>query len=776
MAAVSLPTWQSEARLAHQLTWLAAGFALLVALVVPAGYFWLSREAELKEAGVAARLHAAFVTQVVSVVAVGEDWMPDVVGLIDADLSPSDLPEARTLTDLQGQVVDEVGPRLDTPVLHRLALVAGREGPVAQVHVRRSLRPLVLRTALVALGAAVFGLALFGTLRVLPLRALRRTLAALHHEEGRAREEVEQRLRIVFEHSIEGIVTFTPEGRLLSCNPAARQLLGVDPQGLIGRSLAEWVPPEAPTTVEQPFTVGQRETLVQRPDGTEVPVELTVSEVRLTGALQYMATLSDITERRAAQDRLRTLANFDSLTGLPNRILFRERLGQAMARAQAGTGVMALMFLDLDRFKVVNDSLGHAAGDALLRHVAGVLTRSLRRDDPVARVAWDSVPEATVSRLGGDEFTVIAEGLNGPEDAVRIARRILAAMGEPFLVGREEIYPSTSIGISLYPRGDQDTTDLDGLLRHTDMAMYRSKALGRGTYSFYSDDLSAEVLARLSLEARLRHALERSEFVLHYQPKADLRTGVVSGVEALLRWQPAGGAAVAPDQFIGALEDTGLIVPVGAWVIRTACQQVADWARTGLPMLGLAVNLSARQFRQPDLHEVIRSALQASGLPAHCLEMELTESMVMEDSEASLATLASLGAMGVRVAIDDFGTGHSSLSYLKRFSVDTLKIDRSFVRDIPDDAEDSAIARAVVALGHSLQLRVVAEGVETEAQAEFLRSLGCDEMQGYLLSRPLPAEMLPRWWRDRQSNRAVRDKVDATAGSPPGSGMCLAGT
>ena len=742
----SAPTWQSDARLAHQLTWLAAGFALLVALVVPAGYFWLSREAELKEAGVAARLHAAFVAQVVSVADLGTDWSADVVGLIGADLSPSALPEARTLMALDGRVVDAVGPALPAPVLHRMALVAGREGPVAQVHVQRSLRPLVLHTALVALVSTVFGLALFGTLRVLPLRALRRTLAALHREEGRAREEVEQRLRIVFEHSIEGIVTLAQDGRLLSCNPAACQLLGDSPEVLIGRSLADWVSPAPhPDSAAQPFAVGQCETRVQRQDGTGVPVELTVSEVRLSGALQYMATLSDITERHAAQDRLRYLANFDSLTGLPNRVLFRERLGQAMARSRTQGRVMALMFLDLDRFKVVNDSLGHAVGDALLCHVAQVLTHSLRREDTVER---STTPDATVSRLGGDEFTVIVEGLSGPQDAVHIARRILEAMRQPFVVGREEIYPSTSIGISLYPHDGHGDTDLDGLIRHTDMAMYRSKALGRGTFSFYSEDLSAEISARLSLEQRLRHALERGEFVLHYQPKADLRTGAITGVEALLRWQPAEGPMVWPDQFIGVLEDTGLIEPVGAWVIRTACAQVAAWARAGLPWMNLAVNLSARQFRQPDLTEVIRGALENAGMPARSLEVELTESMVMEDSEASLATLASLGAMGVRVAIDDFGTGHSSLSYLKRFSVDTLKIDRSFVRDTPDDAEDSAIARAVVALGHSLQLRVVAEGVETAEQAAFLGSIGCDEMQGYWLGRPMPADGLQQWWQE----------------------------
>ena len=749
-AAVPTPAtqrWRSESRLARQLTWIAGVFSLLAAAVVPAGFYWLTMQAENREAAVAARLHAAFVTQVVSVGG-SADWRIDAAGLIEADLSPSDLPERRRIVGLDGEVIGSTGSALAWPVATRMAVVAGRDGPVGQVVVSRSLRPLVLRTLGLAALSGVFGLAIFMTLRILPLRALRRTLAALQAEEGKAREEAEQRLRIVFENSVEGIVTLSPDGLILSCNPAAGQIFAESTGRLVGARLSDWVTSLDGDAAVSPCSVGKREALVRRREAAPVPIEMTVSEAGVNGQMQYLATLSDITERKATQDRLQFLANYDSLTGLPNRIMFRDRLGQAMARARRHGTRMALMFLDLDRFKVVNDSLGHEVGDALLRHVAQVLTSSLRQVDSVARPGVD---ESTISRLGGDEFTIIAEGLGGADDAVAIARRILDAMSQPCVIGREEIYPSTSIGITLYP---DDDTDLDGLIRHTDMAMYRSKALGRGTYNFYSDDLNAEVAARLSLEARLRHALERDEFVLHYQPKADLVSGAITGVEALLRWQRPGEPMVPPDQFIRALEDTGLIVPVGAWVIRTACAQVAQWSRDGLPDLRLAVNLSARQFRQADLPEMIRAALDVSGLAPQRLEVELTESMVMEDTEASLAALAMIGRMGVRVAIDDFGTGHSSLSYLKRFSVDILKIDRSFVRDTPDDPEDSAIASAVVALGHSLQLKIVAEGVETGAQAEFLRSLGCDEMQGYLLSRPLPAEALVAWWRQRLASSA----------------------
>jgi diguanylate cyclase (GGDEF)-like protein len=415
---------------------------------------------------------------------------------------------------------------------------------------------------------------------------------------------------------------------------------------------------------------------------------------------------------------------------------------------------MALMFLDLDRFKVVNDSLGHEVGDRLLLHVARTLAGSLRSVDTLChQVERDPF---TLSRLGGDEFTVIAEGVGSAEDAALIARRLLEALATPFAAGDEELQVSASIGISMYPTDD---VDLDGIIRHTDMAMYRSKSLGRNTYSFFSDDLNAAVEARLSLEGSLRRAIEREEFLLHYQPKADLLTGRVTGVEALLRWHCPGRGMVPPDRFIAVLEDTGLILPVGAWVIRSACAQLAEWDEAGLPRISVAVNLSARQLRHPYLAALVEDTLREFEIEPARLEIELTESLAMEDTEVTRNVLASFARVGVRLAIDDFGTGHSSLAYLRKLDVDTLKVDRSFVNQLPHDAEDCAIATAVIALGHSLHMKVVAEGVETQEQADFLRRLGCNEMQGWLLSRAQPAQQLAEWLRKHECEceRRARD-------------------
>ena len=730
-------SWQSQSRLVRNLSLMAAMIAFVVAVAAPLGFFWLSCRAEMKEAAVAARLHAAFVTQVAST---SEHWQRDVPALIEANLAPSELPEIRTIHDTAGLEIARSGRPLARPTLAGTAVVVGQVGPVGTVTVTRSLGPVLFNTAVVGLLSAALGLAIYGTLRVLPLRALRRTLDALHREEAHAREETEERLRVVFEHSIEGIVTFSHGGTILTCNPAGGQIFGVQSQLLIGRNLVAWITPAEGSDPLAPFAVGSCEARLRRGDQDDKLIEFTVSEIRLTGELQMIAIIRDVTERKQTQDRLAYLANYDSLTGLPNRILFRDRLAQAMERARRSQRSMGLMFLDLDRFKVINDSLGHEVGDLLLRHVGELLTRSLREVDTVAHDADES--GITVSRLGGDEFTIIVEGVGGADQAAAIAQRILNALIAPFMHDGREIYASASIGISLYPADD---TDLDGLIRHTDMAMYRSKDRGRNTYNFYNDNMNASVAARLDLEADLRHALERDEFVLHYQPKADLNTGAITGVEALIRWNRPGQGTVAPDVFISTLEDTGLIVPVGAWVIRTACAEMQSWDRLGLPPLSLAVNLSARQFRQADLAQMIALTLSETGLNASRLELELTESLLMEDNALSSGVLAEFARMGLRVAIDDFGTGHSSLSYLKRFSVDTLKIDRSFVRDTPDDPDDCAITTAIVAIAHSLRLKVVAEGVETKDQLAFLRGLGCDEMQGYLLSRPLPAAQLVAW-------------------------------
>ena len=607
---------------------------------------------------------------------------------------------------------------------------------VGEANVSHSLLP-VLATMLMAAVVAC----LFAALALALLRGSVKSgeASAPDRAEPNPRQETEDRLRIVFENSIDGIMTFTLDGSVLSCNPAAGQLLTRDPSAVVGMRLSNLIEPVPEAPDGAPFPTGLHESVARLADGATFPVEVTVSESNFKGAAQMIVFVRDITERRAAHDRMAMLANFDSLTGLPNRVLFRDRLREGMKRAKRSGRVLGLMFLDLDRFKVVNDSLGHEVGDRLLQHVAQTLTDCLRNVDTVGLQPQEPI---TVSRLGGDEFTVIVEDIGGADDAALIARRILDALLEPFVSGSDEIVISTSIGISLYPHDD---TDLDGLVRHTDMAMYRSKALGRNTFSFYNANMNAALELRLSLETSLRHALERNEFSLQYQPKADLRTGRITGVEALIRWNRPGEGVVPPDRFITVLEETGLILPVGAWVIRTACAELARWDKLGLAPLSLAVNLSARQFRQQYLFQLISETLAETRIAPHRLELELTESQLMEDNDASRAMLASIAEMGVRVAIDDFGTGHSSLSYLKRFSIDTLKIDRSFVREITNNDEDSAIATAVIALGRSLQLKVVAEGVETLHQADYLRALGCDEIQGYLLSRPLSSERLVAW-------------------------------
>jgi diguanylate cyclase (GGDEF)-like protein len=454
----------------------------------------------------------------------------------------------------------------------------------------------------------------------------------------------------------------------------------------------------------------------------------------------------ELTEREQNEARLLRIANFDGLTGMPNRIQFRDRLQLAMARARRSGRPFALMFLDLDRFKNINDSLGHDFGDRLLVAVAEVLATCVRDTDSIAlRGPDDATPG--VFRLGGDEFTILAEDLAGTDSVKPIAERILEALRRPFVVGEHELFISASIGITFFA---DDGTDLDGLIKQADLAMYRSKQLGRDTYYFFDEGIDKEAGNRHQLEALLRRALERKEFLLHYQPKADLATGRVTGVEALLRWQPAGQPMVGPDRFIPILEETGLIVTVGAWIFREACLQMMAWQREGMRPINLAINLSARQFRHQDLVGHIAQVLAETGFDPASLEIELTESMLIDDSESVLSIMTGLGAMGVSIAIDDFGTGHSSLSYLKRFNVDTLKIDRSFVKDTPDDAEDSAIAVAVIALGHGLRLKVVAEGVENQRQVDFLRAQGCDEFQGYLLSRPIDAPAFARWFAERE--------------------------
>jgi diguanylate cyclase (GGDEF)-like protein len=427
--------------------------------------------------------------------------------------------------------------------------------------------------------------------------------------------------------------------------------------------------------------------------------------------------------RKEAESHMRFFANHDALTGLPNRTMFNQRLTQAVAQAGRHGKRVAVLFVDLDRFKVVNDTLGHEAGDSLLCDLATRLRESLRAGD-------------TLGRQGGDEFVILLEDVADPKYVADVSQKILDTVSRPLSLKGQEYAVTASIGVSIYP---DDGRDAQELLKNADIAMYRAKELGRNGFRFYSAALNAHSIERFALEAKLRRALEREEFLLYYQPKVELASGKVVGVEALIRWCPAEGGMVPPADFIPLVEETGLIGPIGEWVLRAACADARRWQAAGHPPLRMAVNLSARQFMRESLITEIAEALGGSGLPASLLELEITESIVMQDPERAARVLADVHGLGVHVAIDDFGTGYSSLGYLKRFPVDTVKIDRSFIAGLPGDDDDVVITRTVIAMAHSMGLRVTAEGVETPEQIAFLREQRCDEVQGFLLGEPVPA-------------------------------------
>ncbi len=434
-------------------------------------------------------------------------------------------------------------------------------------------------------------------------------------------------------------------------------------------------------------------------------------------------SFSDITDLRQSEETIRHLAYHDALTDLPNRALFSDRLTVALAQAHRTGQGLAVMFLDIDRFKLVNDTLGHPAGDELLRKLAVELGVLVREGD-------------TVARAGGDEFTLLLTGIAGRAEVGTIADRVLETVRRSRTISGQQVTVTTSIGVALFPR---DGADAQTLLRNADTAMYRAKQHGRDNYQDYTPAMSAEVRDRVSLEAELRHATAHSEFVVHYQPQIEAASGRITGAEALLRWNHEQRGLVHPAEFIAVAEETGLIVPMGEWVLRAACEQNKRWQDAGLPPITICVNLAARQFQQANLVDVISRTIHETGLAASHLELEITEGTTIQDPEFAASVLRQLREMGIRVSIDDFGTGYSSLNYLKRFRIDRLKIDRSFVNDLTTDHNDAAIATAMIAMAHGLGLTVVAEGVETDAQLDFLLKQGCDYFQGYLLGEPMPA-------------------------------------
>jgi diguanylate cyclase (GGDEF)-like protein len=468
--------------------------------------------------------------------------------------------------------------------------------------------------------------------------------------------------------------------------------------------------------------------------------------------------MRDITERKRAEERIRQLAHYDELTGLPNRLLFTQLLEQALAESGFSGRQVAVLFVDLDRFKLINDTLSHDCGDTLLRQIAKRITAVLPR-------------RAVLARFGGDEFVIMMRDCAMPTDAAQTAQNLLSVIAEPIQLLENDYHLTASIGISAFPCDGQNAQTV---VQNADSAMSRAKELGKNNYQFYSAKMNHSSFERLVLERLLRRALEQNELEVFYQPKINLLTGKITSMEALLRWMQPGMGMISPVKFIPLAEETGLILPIGTWVLRTACAQVKAWQRKGVSPLRVAVNLSPRQFMQEDLYATVVSVLEETALDPESLEIEITESLMMDNPEQAATVLRKLKALGIKFAIDDFGTGYSSLSYLKRFPIDHVKIDRSFIKDIPGDADDVSITKAIIAMAHNLRLAVIAEGVETVEQAELLRQLRCEEAQGYLFGKPMPADEFER--KFLQSERAesinrIADIADVTSTTPGRSGM-----
>ncbi|MEM7022909.1 MAG: EAL domain-containing protein [Pseudomonadota bacterium] len=574
----------------------------------------------------------------------------------------------------------------------------------------------------------------------------------------RALAQSEQRMRAVMNSVVDGILTMAEDGRIESANPAAAGIFAYTSSAMIGLGVGDllahagpdWAMERLAKLTVSEFTSLPSQTLLEmagvRRDGETFPIELSVTSIDLRGRRTFIAAVRDITGRKQAEEAVLYHATHDILTELPNRALFDDRLTVALRHAARHGEMVAVLFLDLDRFKMINDTLGHTIGDSLLVAVSRRLRSSVREDD-------------TVARMGGDEFIFILRGLRSSEDAVKPAQKILAAIRPPFHLQSHEMHVTASIGVALYPN---DGAAPDQLLRSADVALYRAKDAGRNRLQLYNPAMNARIVEQMALERHLRRAVEQEQLSLVYQPQIDLVTNRVVGVEALLRWHHPELGLVPPEQFVALAEDSGLIHPLGLWVLRSACQQHRVWREAGLPRLRMAVNMSARQFQRRELQLRMQEVLSETGMEPSSLDLEITESALMQEGDCTAGMLDSLTAMGLGLALDDFGTGYSSLSYLRRFPIKRLKIDSSSVRDIRISDGDAALARAVIVMAHGLGVRVIAEGIETVDQLNMLRAYGCDEGQGYYLARPVLSSEVPRLVN--AVNRGASAQIVAIAG------------
>jgi diguanylate cyclase (GGDEF)-like protein/PAS domain S-box-containing protein len=565
------------------------------------------------------------------------------------------------------------------------------------------------------------------------------------------RKKYEEKLHLlasVFANAAEGIIITGLDGTIEEVNPGFSKITGYSTEEAIGKNPSilkskHHGPDFYANMWREIREKGQwsGEIRNRRKGGESYPERLSISAVTdyKGDVSHYISVFYDISDIKRGEEQLQHQAYHDALTGLPNRLLFLDRLETALVRARRNNTKVAVLFLDMDNFKTINDSLGHNIGDRLLQEVAEILVETLREED-------------TVARFGGDEFVILVPATESEWNVCEIAKRILAAFSSPLHLEETELYASFSIGISLFPG---DGTDPQSLIKNADLAMYQAKAQGKNTCHLYTESMNTAVSRRLELENNLRRAMEREEFEVFYQPKVDIASGAISGCEALIRWRKNGNL-VSPEEFIPLAEDTGLIVPIGEWVLRNACRAAQSWREKGYP-LAVAVNLSPRQFHQEGLIPMILGVLEGTGLPASLLELEVTEGIVMDNVEEAIHTLNLLREKGIRFAIDDFGTGYSSLQYLRQLPLDTLKIDRAFIKDLPENKEDVAITTATISMAHSLGLTVVAEGVETEAQLDFLRQYACEQIQGYLFSKPVPEKDFFRFLEEGKSLAKINE-------------------
>ncbi len=731
----------SQERSIHRVTTTIAGIiALLLSVLIPAGYFSVSYQYMVGSLDSQAEINAQAITSLVT--ANPTMWYFEQIRLAELleRRSSTEISEGRRILDRQGSIIAEHVDPLAPPIVVRSHDIYDAGVSVATMEISRSLRPLLLETAGIAFGALLCGGLVFVVLRTLPLRAVRRAHRSL--------TESENKFHSIYDSMKEGLALYRivtgPDGRAISfsvieVNPACESILGQKRQDVIGSDGAELFNGAILENLPEAVRImGSGEQYTFELEQPETKRCFNVSLFSPQEGL-FATLLEDVTERKKYEEQIQRLAYFDSLTGLPNRSLLLDRLEQALARAARESGKVAVLFLDLDNFKDINDTQGHASGDLLLMAVAKRLRSCIRTSD-------------TLARLGGDEFVVLLPSIGEELNVAHVAQNLLDCIEPPFEIHGRDVYSSASIGIALYP---EDGRDVETLLRSADMAMYAAKDCGRNAFNFFSQEMNLKAHDRMELETELRHALERKDFLLEFQPIMGAGGDEIVAVEALVRWQHQRLGRIMPDAFIPLAEASGLIVPLGEWVLRSACQKMKAWRDAGLVPLRVAVNVSARQFGQSSFVDTVSSILDETGVDPRYLELELTETTLMVSADATVNTLFRLKALDLSIVVDDFGAGYSSLGYLKNFPIDRLKIDRSFVRDLCNNSNDRAIVEAIIAVASRMRLEVIAEGVETGEQLAFLQGQGCLEFQGYHFHRPMPEEQLLALLREAPEKAAV---------------------